>query len=284
MDNGIEYIILPNKNKELLFDLINNFEVWITSFLFEDYLPTDILNNILWFKKYWNEKGFILLKNLPTDYKLWDTWILEDKSKVSEWILELLGSIFWDIFFPYNQRNWDKVQSLYPKKEHVNVQSGTWSNNILDWHTEFAELDNTCSFLLIYCVRWDKNVWTKVIKPNIDLLDTNHLLLLQENKFIIETDMPEDVFFTSNPKAIIELHKHKLKKLSFDPIYTCFSSIEHEKAFMELKNIIDTQYSEVFLEEWDLLIVDNRVTCHSRWYLKAKFDGKDRWLQRICII
>ena len=55
-------------------------------------------------------------------------------------------------------------------------------------------------------------------------------------------------------------------------------------ALEHLKNAIKNCTREIVLKTGDLLIINNRTTVHGRRPFDARYDGTDRWVQRILAI
>jgi hypothetical protein len=56
------------------------------------------------------------------------------------------------------------------------------------------------------------------------------------------------------------------------------------EALKEMKRAVDGAKVGLHLDAGDLLIVDNRRTIHGRTSFKARYDGMDRWLQRVYVL
>jgi hypothetical protein len=54
-------------------------------------------------------------------------------------------------------------------------------------------------------------------------------------------------------------------------------------ALEELNKAIEKHTKEVILQAGDLLIIDNATTVHGRKPFQARYDGTDRWLQRVLV-
>jgi L-asparagine oxygenase len=84
-------------------------------------------------------------------------------------------------------------------------------------------------------------------------------------------------------KSILKLNINgEIDTIIFDPLYTLYQSDQDKEALDALQQNIIDHAQELTLTEGDLLIFNNHITVHSRSYLSGRFDGTDRWLQRIC--
>jgi alpha-ketoglutarate-dependent taurine dioxygenase len=46
---------------------------------------------------------------------------------------------------------------------------------------------------------------------------------------------------------------------------------------------VERNTQTVFLKTGDLLVLDNNITVHGRTAFQAKYDGTDRWVQRVVV-
>jgi alpha-ketoglutarate-dependent taurine dioxygenase len=51
----------------------------------------------------------------------------------------------------------------------------------------------------------------------------------------------------------------------------------------ELEDAIQKCTKEIILKTGDLLVIDNRKTIHGRKPFQARYDGTDRWVQRVLV-
>ena len=56
-------------------------------------------------------------------------------------------------------------------------------------------------------------------------------------------------------------------------------SLDLLRVLLESPGVVES----VILESGDLLVVDNRKSVHGRTPFKARYDGFDRWLQRLYV-
>lgn len=68
--------------------------------------------------------------------------------------------------------------------------------------------------------------------------------------------------------------------MTFDPDLMIGLDEDANETLHKLKHVADQHKKEVFLQEGDLLIIDNRRAVHGRNKFTAYYDGYDRWLQR----
>lgn len=61
------------------------------------------------------------------------------------------------------------------------------------------------------------------------------------------------------------------------------SDQDSQNAIDYLRKLSQDFYTSFTLQPGDLLIIDNQKAMHSRTKFKARFDGTDRWLQRLLV-
>jgi L-asparagine oxygenase len=59
---------------------------------------------------------------------------------------------------------------------------------------------------------------------------------------------------------------------------------ESERALAEVRALLPEVADAVALDAGDLLIIDNRVAAHARSSWTPRYDGRDRWLQRMSVV
>jgi alpha-ketoglutarate-dependent taurine dioxygenase len=72
--------------------------------------------------------------------------------------------------------------------------------------------------------------------------------------------------------------------LNFDLDLMVGLSDEADAALRALRTAANQVKRWVRLDTGDLLVIDNRRAVHARSQFTARFDGTDRWLQRMCAI
>jgi hypothetical protein len=54
-------------------------------------------------------------------------------------------------------------------------------------------------------------------------------------------------------------------------------------ALDKLKEAVEDSVEEIILEAGDILVIDNNKTIHGRKPFQARYDGTDRWVQRLLV-
>lgn len=125
-------------------------------------LPLEIKSHLIDFKYSGNQEGYILIKSLQSDPLIpktpkYDREILFKKSFYSEYWLSIFSSFLGDIF-GYKQEGSGKLfHNIRPTETNQCTLSSESSGILLDFHTETAFHPVMPDYLLLYCLRGDRN-------------------------------------------------------------------------------------------------------------------------------
>lgn len=187
------------------------------------------------------------------------------------------------------------VQNIIPIHKTQNQQVSTSSKIELGLHTETAFHPYRPSTVLLLCLRGDPAATTTYadIDEISKLIDPDTLSTLTHPWFTTSID---DSFRTNGEKDM-EFVCSILKQITndsikVDPVY----EITYDEVLMKgineqatdalgtLKEAIGRCTREVVLRDGDLLIIDNKATVHGRRPFNARYDGTDRWVQRMLVL
>ena len=259
-------------------------------------LPDEIKDHLLDFKKYGNEEGFLLFKDLPIDPDLMDTpkeienVVKQKKTFYSEFWLSAFGGFFGDPFSYIQESKGVLFHDLRPDPKKQKELSAESSSVMLDFHTETAFHPHLPDFLLLFCLRGDRDKKAKTIVSSLrhfaQDIDPRLENILRQPLFKTGIDYAfGSVSGTrgNGPVMPIIYGDSHDPLIIFDPELMLGLTEEANQAITALKKIIDKHQKGVVLEPGNLLIVDNLRALHGRTIFKAYFDGQDRWLQRLYV-
>ncbi|WP_163576198.1 TauD/TfdA family dioxygenase [Halomonas faecis] len=255
-------------------------------------LPTKIKNEILEFRSYGNQPGFILLKGLPFETDLCETPIdnkeaAERGCYISEFCISMFGSLLGDMYAFAQESEGLLFNNIRPTFKNTSKQSSESSGVYLELHTEVAFHEFRPDFLILNCLRKDPE---RQAKTGVSSIRLALPLLSKETKECLFQPLYSFAYDLSFGNE--HGKKNSIKRASVlqgpkdDPYLTYDSDLitpHGEKASLaidELEKALRSTMQTFRLQEGELLLVDNRRTAHSRTSFKARFDGKDRWLQR----
>ncbi len=264
---------------EKKFNQKNYFNISRASDDVSDVLPNELEDSIVEFANKSNTIGAFLIENLLLDQHLGPTGNLDLKmTSYSEIILIAIANLIGYPYGYFSQRKGLVIQNLFPKIKDQNKQLGT-GRVYLDWHTEDAFHNLRCNHILLLCLRGTPEAYTLISKIDFYKLKPQTIEQLLMPNFIISSDEAHGV---QKEVKVSILEFKKTLTLRYDPLYTTkFLTKKAETAFKELKLLIHESAIKIALKPGDLLIIDNDKAVHGRSLFPAKFDGHDRWLQRI---
>lgn len=190
------------------------------------------------------------------------------------------------------------IQNLVPVHKSEYQQISTSSKVELEMHTETAFHPYRPSHLLLLCLRGDDSAVT-TYADDFDILEKlsdEAINVLQMPWFTTQVD---DSFRTNGePNMDITVSILRENKSSFTSswvlTYDSFfmkavgidekSRIEAERALEEMRSAVNSSIKEVVLKTRDMLVINNDTTVHGRKPFQPRYDGTDRWIQRMLVV
>lgn len=241
-----------------------------------------------------NGPGALLLRNLPVPDDMpaspqQSFHELDDAPTVgTEGMLAVVADALGE---PFSYREWDAghlVHNKYPIRAHRDVQFGSNAVEFL-LHTETPFRDVSPDFLALLCLRGDPKGLAKTLVSDlsrvIDSLDESVLEQLATPSFAFETDkplvtLPDGRGLTEPQPVISERDGSRLLEFVGDLVAVDASSAA---ALAEVNARVQAAAVAVALTRGDLLVLDNRRVVHGRNAIEPRYDGNDRWLQRMLV-
>lgn len=182
------------------------------------------------------------------------------------------------------------IQNVYPVPTLETKQISSSSKVELGLHTETAFHQYKPTVVLLLCLRGDPNAVTTYasIDEIIQNLAPSAISTLTKPWFITSVDES----FRMNGEPNMEIPCSILRQTgdtnSYEICYdqTLMRGINDEatSALRGLEEAINLSVNKVVLDVGDLLVIDNTKVVHGRLPFEARYDGSDRWLQRILAI
>lgn len=182
------------------------------------------------------------------------------------------------------------IQNIIPVFKTETEQISTSSKVELALHTEAAFHPHKPDYVMLLCLRGDDSAATTLacVDKIISLLDRDTIDCLSQPWFVTGVDKsferPFDnnfsdittpiLFFDKNKNEYKMIYDHDLMKPTNN-----FAGLALELFNDAIKNSIE----EVYLSAGDLLLIDNSKVIHGRKPFQPKYDGTDRWLQRLLV-
>lgn len=180
------------------------------------------------------------------------------------------------------------IQNILPVHKTEYDQISTSSKVQLALHTEAAFHPYKPDYVMLLCLRGDPLAVTTYanIDDIVKLLDNEMISYLQDPVYSTGIDKS----FTSLEKKYKEVKLPILKNIGnneynflYDEDLMKPTNILASMALEKLSEAISKCIKEVVLQTGDLLIIDNNKTIHGRKPFQPRYDGTDRWVQRMLV-
>lgn len=272
-----------------------SFEEFINrAFRITTVLPKHVLDALLQFRRHGNDDGVLIIRGLPIDAERINTtphhWSLAAQSKrffETEMYLVGLASILGEIFSFRTQHEGNIIQNIVPIPADADEQVGTGSRVFLEWHTEDAFHQLRADYIGLLCLRSDPAAATTFSSLRQMRLPDRYKQVLFERKFQAGIDKahggtgkPEDgpviaIFSGSFEDPFLRIDTSCIRALP--------GEMEAEESLAYLQQQMAQAGRQFVLKAGDILFMDNFRLVHGRTAFKPRFDGTDRWLQRVSI-
>lgn len=180
--------------------------------------------------------------------------------------------------------------NVRPTQKNSEFLSSESSNILLDFHTEVAFHPAIPDYLLLFCLRPDREAKAETIfssiKQVLPRLDARTIEVLKRPDFVTGIDYSfgsENGTKGNGPQLSILSGSESDPLMIFDSDLMVGLNEKANQAILKLKMELDHCKQSIVLKAGDLLIVDNLKSVHGRTLFKARYDGYDRWLQRMVV-
>jgi L-asparagine oxygenase len=186
------------------------------------------------------------------------------------------------------EQNGSLIQNILPVYKLEKEQISSSSKTLLGLHTETAFHPYKPDYILLLCLRGDPLAATTYAEIDDILLHVpkKYLNILKQKWFITGVD----ISFRTNGEQDVEIPISIIKEnekdgLSFVYDETVIKPINSDAAdaLSALRKAVSLATKEIVLKTGDLLFINNHKAVHGRKPFKARYDGTDRWLQRLLI-
>lgn len=258
------------------------------------HLNIDIIKQVIDFKlSVTDSNGFLLLKNNPIGDIPKTPIVREELDKsdfVSENSLVVVANLLGDCISYVQESNGHIVNNFFPIQKLGNSATSDSSDSELELHTENAFHQYSPDYLILLCLRQDieKQAITYVSSINHikKHLTKEQIEYFFQNKYNFLSDYSENnknckINLDKNMPVLYGSKDSMLFRFDHDFMYSD-DDIAMEK-LNDLKSIAWKCAVPIYLEAGDILIIDNKRTSHARSKFIAKYDGNDRWIQRVFV-
>ncbi|NED09296.1 hypothetical protein G3I55_47585 [Streptomyces sp. SID6648] len=261
-----------------------------------DELPRAIREAVTTFRHRSNDYEGLLVRGLPVDADLPDT-PADPGNRVDKptWLSELwLAGFASALGFPLaylQEKHGLLFQNVAPTPHNAANLSSESSAILLDFHTETAFHPHMPDFLMLHCLRSDHEGIARTIMASVRMALPHLSLADRCELFVPQFRTGVDFSFGSangaqgNGPTLPVLYGNPYDPyMTFDLDLMVGETPHAQQALEALRSAVNKVQRWVRLEPGDLLIVNNRRAVHARSEFPARFDGRDRWLQRVCLV
>ncbi len=258
-------------------------------------MPERLAQALINFRRLSNDYGTLLIRNLPLDPYLpltpQDGRKAPDKlSWTSEYSLLLLMTYLGEPIAYADEKEGLLIQNICPIMGQEQRQENTGST-FLEFHTEDGFHPHKPDFLSLICLRSDHDLQAKTasasIRRAIRTLPAKILAILREPHYHIRLASS----FCKSAESHVYCAPMPVLSGDFLEPDLCVDFYAMEAlnpiaalALDYLKEELQKVVIEWTLMPGDMMIVDNRVAAHARTAFQPRYDGKDRWLQRLFVV
>jgi len=187
----------------------------------------------------------------------------------------------------FQEQSGNLVQNIFPVYKTQYEQISTSSKVQLALHTETAFHPYKPDYILLLCLRGDPSAATTYAEINdiVQILPEQTMETLKKPWYITAVD---DSFRTNGEpqkEFIMPILRDTDGSLSmtYDNFFMRGINEEADLALAELNVAIEKCTKEIVLKTGDLLVINNSTVIHGRKPFDARYDGTDRWVQRMLV-
>ena len=229
-------------------------------------------------------RGFNLQQQIPTPAR----WIEASLKQSFESEGVLIGAmlLLGEPFAFKTQQDGRLVQNILPTRGMEESQTNAGSTVFLEWHVEDAFTPWRGDFVGLLCLRSSPEAYTAYVSVEDLKLSNEAARILFQPRFFVRPDDAHTGFEHSLDEVVSILYGDETRPyIRYDPLYMIprGDDLEAKAVLRLLADEIDAKARQVRLEQGDLLILDNHRIVHARTPFTPRFDGTDRWLQRLSV-
>jgi L-asparagine oxygenase len=258
-------------------------------------LPDRLVRKLIDFRKNSNEDGMLLIRNLPVDACLPHTPVdggvsSEKTSYLSEYVLLSLMLHLGEPIAYQDEKSGALIQNICPVRGKEEAQENCGST-YLEFHTEDAFHPHRPDFISLLCLKPDHDgiaaTAAASIKRALSLVPSKALEILRQPLYRIRlaasfsSDGGQQIYSPCMPVLSGDVLE---PELSVDFFGMEALTASGQLALKVLEEALLKVAVEHRLVSGDLMIVDNRTAAHARTAFRPRYDGHDRWLQRLFVV
>lgn len=182
------------------------------------------------------------------------------------------------------------IQNIVPVFKTEMEQISTSSKVELALHTETAFHPHKPDYVLLLCLRGDSSAATTIacVDEIISKLDQDTIDCLSQSWFTTSVDRsferPLDIEYSNFITPILFFNKSQNEyTMVYDHDLMKPTNPFAEMALELFREALVESIKEIYLSTGDMLLLNNNKVVHGRKPFQARYDGTDRWLQRMLV-
>ena len=179
------------------------------------------------------------------------------------------------------------IQNIVPVHKTETQQISTSSKVELGLHTEAAFHPYKPDYVMLLCLRGDHKAITTYanLSDILRQLDLETRRVLKQKWFTTGIDLSfrTDQEPDKNIPISIVGELDGMLTLTYDEVLIQGTNDLACEALEKVKQAIKNCTQEIVLNTGNLLVIDNRNTIHGRKPFQPRYDGTDRWVQRMLV-
>lgn len=243
--------------------------------------------------------GALVVTGLPVDAVLpatpTDGARSPDKgSFASEGCLTGVARLLGEPFGYASEKDGAVIHDVYPVRQRERAQSNESSTAELNLHVENAYFDRRPDYLALCCLRQDHDRRARTlvvdVRSVLSEMDAADVAELQRPVFVVPSPSSHHRAMGgerwSRPRPVVELDPES-DAATLICHFPGMEALEPRARqaldrFQRMLHRPDVMRS-IALEPGSLLLINNRKVAHGRTCFEPRYDGTDRWLQRVYI-
>jgi len=179
------------------------------------------------------------------------------------------------------------IQNIVPVHKTETQQISTSSKVELGLHTETAFHPYKPDYVMLLCLRGDHSAVTTYcdLSNMLKQLDLHTRRVLKQKWFTTGIDISFRTNNEPDQEILISIvdELDGMLTLTYDELLIKGTNDLAKEALEKVSKAIKKSTQEIVLKTGDLLIIDNNKTIHGRKPFQPRYDGTDRWVQRMLV-
>ena len=185
------------------------------------------------------------------------------------------------------EQNGQLIQNILPVHKTEAQQISTSSKVELALHTETAFHPYKPDYILLLCLRGDDKAATTYANVNdiVEMLSPEVIKALKQPWYKTAVDDSFRTHGEPQKEFILPILSEVNNQLTitYDNFFMRGINDIANLALAEMNAAIMKCTKEIVLKTGDLLVIDNSMVIHGRKPFQARYDGTDRWVQRMLV-